>query len=212
MTGYEIYCEIRGKMGRTIPGIDAYLKSENFNYYESLAKYLVRSRKLSSKAIKDFILSNYNNDPSTFNPFTLMEDQPYKIYIDWKMTNSSKALYFQSVIKSFKFIENFCISKKLLFENYKEQYAAKHIYHKKIEYVVAAYLKLVNIRKLKKRTDNLLLTSYKNQYNTIIQRISNLELNALLSKQTLEMNGILNEMSKDFLKGSEKVTSTKSAK
>jgi hypothetical protein len=142
--------------------------------------------------MKDFIKVNFNLDTNNFDPFKLMEEEAWKRYQEWIATSSTKSLYFEQVRKSFMFIENFCTNKNINLDTYKQQYAQKHVRENRIDHVVAIYLNLVDIKKLKK-VEKILLQNFVNQYNITKTRISNPELNVLLETLTMDMVKIIKE-------------------
>jgi len=195
MTGYELYSFYRQLVGWKATTLDNYLESKEFNFYESLKDFFVKIKKLNDDDIYDYIKLIYNKKLNTFSPYELMDNDIYELFENWKKTKSTKSLYHEEVVKSFLFIRNFCINKSVSFENYKIKYAIKHIREEKIDFCVAAYLKLIDKRKLKK-IEKIILQKYLSQYNILMQRIdNNPELNTLLKSSFEDMSIILKEIS-----------------
>jgi hypothetical protein len=190
MRGYDVYCICRSLRGWSSPDLDTYLKSSEKPFFELLCDYLIRVRQCNVQTIKDFLRANVSRDPLTFDPFKLLEEEAWTVYQDWRKTLSTKGLYFEEVRKSFEFIENFCINNGVNFDQYKKQYAHKHIREKKIDYAVVVHLNLVDIKKLKK-VHKIILQNFVSQYNIIKNRLSNPELSELLSDLTNGMNKML---------------------
>lgn len=180
-------------MGWKKPSLDAYLESKEKAFYESLHNYLIKKLNLTVDDVYNFLRINFNSNPNSFSAYSLIEEQAYEKYIEWKKKLSSKSLYFNEVKKSFTFIVNFCISNNITFENYKNKYSIKHIREEKIDYSVAVFLNLIDRRKLKK-VEKIILKKYLTQYNIIYQRIFNPELNQILNDSFLEMTNLLKEL------------------
>ncbi len=197
MTGYDIYCICRQIMKRSVPILDTYLESSEKPYYELLRDYLIKNKQLNIKDIKKFLNANYCNNPALFNPYKLIEQESWDVYIDWCKYKSTKSLYFNEIKNSFSFIENFCINKNIDFRTYKANFSRKHIREKKIDYAVAIHLQLVDMKKLQK-VDKLLLKNFISQYNIVESRLSNQELKQLLISLTDGMTKLLQEYQKDI--------------
>jgi hypothetical protein len=197
--GYDVYFECRRIKGWGNSSLESYLSNNRKEYYECLSNYLFQVRKIDIQQMKDFIKVNFSFDMQNFDPFSLMEEDAWQRYQEWISTASTKFLYFEQVRKSFMFIENFCTNKKIDLETYKNYYAQKHIREKRIDYVVAIYLDLVDIKKLKK-VEKILLQNFVSQYNITKIRMSNPELKELLETLTPEMIKIIKEYNKNIIK------------
>jgi hypothetical protein len=180
-------------MKRTRVPLDTYLKSTEYNYFETLNKYFINSRHLNVEDIYDLIRIQYNKSIITFSAYNLMDDEVYTDFIKWRNTLSTKHLYFEQVRKSFIFIQNYCINNNVSFEKYILTRAKKHIREEKIDFAVAQYLKLVDKRTINK-IEKITLKKYLSQYNIIKIRLSNPELSTLLSHLFQEMKTLLQHL------------------
>jgi hypothetical protein len=191
MNGYEVYKMCRTIQGWSTPSLEVYLNGKESPYYEMLVKFFINEKNLSVQHINDYLRAVYNNLQVEFDPYKLMNEEYWEIYETWLKTKSTKELYFQEIRKSFNFIENFCIGKSINLEQYKKAYAYKHIREKKIDYAVAVHLSLIDKDNLKK-VERFMLKNFLSQYNIIVRRLSNTELNMLLTELTNGMNKLLN--------------------
>lgn len=190
MTGYEIYCLCRKLLKRNIPSIETYSESKERGYYELLHEWSSKDKQLSSEDLRNYILVIYNENQTTFDPYTIMDSQWEETYIIWKKTKSTQSRYFDTVRRSFDYITNFCISENISYDKYKRDWAAKHIRTNDIDGAVAVYLKLIDKRKLN-RIQKLLLKVFLSQYNILVVRIQNPDLKLLLADLEQEMKRIL---------------------
>lgn len=189
MTGFEIYCFCRSALQcRKAITYQQYIDGNEYGYFDGLSNYLIRQRKLDVHEIKDFIKCNYLEENG--NLYSLLSSTCWDRYIEWKKTESSIKIYYDTVWKSFKFIENFCIGKHINLDKYKSRWAAKHIREKKIDWAVAVYLKLIDIKNVK-ITEKILLKNFLTQYNILMHRISDQKLHTYLNNLENEMRGIL---------------------
>lgn len=190
MTGYEIYKLCRSYQKRSCPSLDGYMNSKEFGYFELLSNWFVKEKHFPSSTVYDYINVVYNVDQENFDPYTLMEDKWDSIYVDWKKNRSTKALYLDTVKKSFIFITNFCIQKQISLDKYKKDYAIKHIREKLVDEAVAVYLALFDKKNLNK-VQKILLQDILTKYNIIVVRIRDPELNSLLASSNQEMIKVL---------------------
>jgi ribosomal protein L22 len=119
-----------------------------------------------------------------------MDDKWEEVVTEWKKTRSTKALYFDTVKKSFIFITNFCLKNNISLDKYKKDYAIRHIREKKVDEAVAVYLKFFEKSKLNK-IQKILLQDYLSKYNNIVVRIRDPELDSILANSTQEMKNVL---------------------
>jgi hypothetical protein len=188
MTGYELYLKIRSyKKYKRVP-LETYLESSLKPLHENIIS-VFKNKGFTDGHIHDF-LNCIHNSHIDLEPHNLLLDEAWEIYNDWSKKNSSEVLYFEEVKKSFNFIENFCINKSISFDKYKKDYAVTHIREKKIDWAVAVYLELVDIKKIKP-VEKLLLKPFISKYNSIITRLYNPKLNQLMSDLNEEMIKIL---------------------
>lgn len=193
MTGYDVFCICRKVMKRRKVSLDKYVESNQKNFYETLARFFVKSG-MNLKDVSCYVRRSYYNDPTNFQPFDLMDENAQKTYKKWKQTESSKALYFQHVNEGFDFIENFCIKNNLTLDQYKNKFLKKHIRQEKIDYSIPVYMKMIDRRKLN-RIDKLLLKKFLEEYNIVQIRIENPEFETLLHKRSLEMRRLIGGVS-----------------
>lgn len=190
MTGFEIYNLCRKLQKRRVLTLDQYLNCSEYGFYEMLSSWSVGTKNYSTTELRDYISVVYNYDTELFNPYSLMDQKWEEIYTEWRKTNSTKELYFDVVRRSFDFITNFCIKNNISFDKYKQDWAIRHIRDKKIDGAVAVYLKLVDKKSLSK-VQRILLKKFLTEYNIIVVRITNQELNNILASSTQDMKRIL---------------------
>lgn len=195
MTGYEIYCQCRKLIGWNRPTIETYLESSEKQFFEMFKDYLIQDKKLTDKEIKDFLTANGHLSGRAFDPYHMLSQEAWDVYIKWKLTQSTVPLYFEQVRKTFDFITNLCINKNITFHDYRRLYASKHIREKTIDWSVAVHLQLIDRQKIS-RVDKLLLKQYLAEYKKIESRLSNKELNQLMVELTLNMKSLLDEIIK----------------
>jgi hypothetical protein len=157
-----------------------------------LSEYLTNKIKLSDKESKDFIRCNYVQDEDNFNPFSLINEECLDIYNRWKVKKSNKNLYYDDVLSGIRFIENFCIGRKISFNEYVNKFSAKHIRENKFDWTIAVHCNMVNVERLKK-VEKILLKKFLSQYNIIKQRLNNGELVNIMNERILQMKQILSE-------------------
>lgn len=186
MNGYDIYCFCRMMQGRNKPSLEVYLESKEKNYFEAVYEKFIKTLKLDVSSIYDYIKVNFEFNGANFNIYDLLDESCNEVYLNWKRTNSTKALYFDQVKRSFLFMQDFCINKNITFDNYKKKYAMRHIREHNIDYCVAYYLKLVDKDNLSS-IEKIVLKKYLAQYNIIRHRICNTELKDLLNQLNSEM-------------------------
>lgn len=194
MTGYELYRFCRSLRGWTSPEFETYLNSQSKGHYEKLSEYFIKTLRLDIKDIKQFIQLYYNKNPNTFNPHELFDECHVENYEKWKSTSSTKEQYYESIRKSFIFIENFCINNNTIFENYKKKYALKHVRENKIEYAVSIYLNLIDIKNLKS-VEKIVLKKYLSQYNITMKRMSSSEMKEIMQLSYENLKNTLTEFS-----------------
>lgn len=192
MTGYEIYCFCRRVVGWNQPSLDTYLASSEKPYYEMLSNYILQRRNLTTEQTYEFIRAVFNADKATFDPFKLVTDEAWNAYMEWRKTLSTKGLYFEQIRKSFTLIENCCINNCIDLEQYKKEFALRHIRENKIDAAVAVHLQLVDIKKLTK-VQKILLKSFLKEYNIIKIRLDTPELQQLLNELTMGMKNLLHQ-------------------
>lgn len=190
MTGYEIYKLCRGYQKRSSPTLEGYKNSKEFGYFEMLANWFVKEKHFPSDDVFNYLNIIYNNNQDVFDPYSIMDEKWNEIYIDWKKNRSTKALYFDTVKKSFIFLTNFCVQKGIDLDKYKKDYAIKHIRENKIDGAVAIYLSLFDKKSLNK-VQKILLQDILSKYNIIVVRIRDPELNSLLASSYQEMIKVL---------------------
>lgn len=190
MTGYEIYCFCRNKLGRNSPSYDTYSNSSEYGYYEMLHNWFISAKKFPTKEIKQYIEFIYCDNKELFDPYSIMDEQWEEKYLEWKRTKSTKALYFETVKKSFIFMTNFCIKNCITFDKYKKVYAIKHVRQHYVDEAVAVYLQFFDKNKMSK-IDKILLNNLLTKYNNIVVRIRDPELNKLLASSYQEMIKVL---------------------
>lgn len=189
MSGYDIYSLCRRFQKRNIPQVESYVNLQEYGYYELLHQWFVE-RGFQLKEMKEYITVIYNHSPESFDPYTIMEDKWEEVFSEWKKTRSTKALYFDTVKKSFIFITNFCIKNSITLDKYKKDYAIRHIREKKVDEAVAVYLKFFEKNKLNK-VQKILLQDYLSKYNNIVVRIRDPELDNILASSSQEMKKVL---------------------
>lgn len=190
MNGYKIYLICRKLNGWNSPSIDTYNESKERGYYEMLYNWFIKTLNFSEIEIRNYISVVFNYDKTNFDPYRLMDEKWMDEYIIWKKTKSSKYIYYETIKQSFIFITNFCIKKGISLDKYKSDYALRHVRDKKIDESVAVYLKFFEIKKLNK-IQKILLKNFLSQYNIIVVRIKDPELNQLLADLTLEMKKVI---------------------
>lgn len=189
MTGYDIYCICRKYLKRNVPALASYIDSSEYGYFEMLSQWFVE-KGFMEQDTKNYINVIYNNSPETFDPYSIMDDKWEEVVTEWKKTRSTKALYFDTVKKSFIFITNFCLKNNISLDKYKKDYAIRHIREKKVDEAVAVYLKFFEKSKLNK-IQKILLQDYLSKYNNIVVRIRDPELNTILANSAQEMKNVL---------------------
>ena len=190
MTGYDIFIYCRMIQTKSKIPLDTYLKSKSKAFYESLSKYFIETLQLNRDDIKGYIKAALREYGENFTPFVLRNEECLEIYNNWKEKSSTKASYYKSVVRSFSFIENFCLKRKIDITAYKNNYAKTHIYEKKIDYAVVVYLGLVDRRKLKS-IDKLLLKEYLGQIKNIEYRLTDDTLKKILANRKERLYNIL---------------------
>lgn len=180
MTGYDIFLFCRMLQHKNKVPLDTYLKSKVYSFYESLSKHFVETLNLGNDDIKGYIKAASREYGDNFTPFVLRDDECLEIYNRWKEKYSTKSSYYKNVIRSFSFIENFCLKRKINLTYYKKSYAKKHVYEKRIDYAVAFYLGLIDPKKLKV-IDKLLLKEYLGQIKNIEYRLGDDTLKKILA-------------------------------
>jgi len=198
MNGWQLQSLCRSMNGWAKVPLDSYLVSSDKPFFEMLNEYLFRTRHLSDEEIRDFVRANYNFSITSYEPHDLMEDNAWEIYIQWKTDYSSLSLYYDTIKKSFNFIENFVINSSIDIEQYKESFAKKHIRDRTIDWSVAVHLKLVNIKSLNK-ADKILLKDYLKSNKIITQRLlTSSELKNLMVNEEEQMKKTIETFRQKF--------------
>lgn len=192
MTGYEIYGICRHLRHWKVPSYDTFKLSNESGYYNFLAEHL-KLIDIEDKDVRSYIKANWLKNPDTFDPFSLSSEEAKKIYFEWKLKSSDKNIYFNEVIKSFNFIENFCLKNKINFSQYKSKYGMKHVRESKIDFAIAVFHNFIDINNLN-HVEKLVFKNYFRQYNNIKIRLTNSELKNLIETKTQEMNDLLSGM------------------
>lgn len=189
MTGYEIYKMCRSFQHRRSPNYDTFVKSPEYNFYNSLAEWFTKKKKFTTQEVKDYLCVISNKSAAEFDPYDIIpNEQSWDEFYDiWKKTASSKSLYFEAVRNSFIFIQNFCIKRNISIDTYKRDWVIKHIRSGEVDSAVAIYLKLIEKSELS-QVQKILLKHVLKQYNIILDRIRDSELNSLLAELKGDMD------------------------
>jgi NTP pyrophosphatase (non-canonical NTP hydrolase) len=163
------------------------------NFYYLLLDYFVKKREMTDKDIKLYIISNHEKNPDSFSPFSLMNEECYELFKEFKNKRAlTEQEYYDSVIKDIIFIENYCLKNNIkTFEDYIKKYAPKHIREKKFDWIIAVYYNMIDINKLN-TIDRIMFKPYIMQYKKIERRIKeNPKLVTVIEKRVEQLKGLL---------------------